>query len=77
MSKAKPTLAPTPETIDAEPLPVIPDAASQAILTAVAQVQAAQQNVQAAVGLILATLGLDPAKYDLAIEGGRTVVKLR
>ena len=75
MSNAKPTLV--PETIDAEPLPVIPDAASQAILAAVAQVQAAQSNVQGAVSLVLATLGLDPAKYDLGIEGGRAVVKLR
>ena len=74
MSKAKPTLAPV---IDAIPLPVIPDAASQAILAAVGQVNAAQQAVQNTVGLVLATLGLDPAKYDLGIENGRAVVKLR
>lgn len=60
-----------------EPLPVIPDAASQAILTAVAQVQAAQQNVTATVGLVLATLGLSIQTHDVEIEGGRAVVKPR
>lgn len=74
MSKAKPTLAPV---IDAIPLPVIPGAASQAILAAVAQAQAAQQNVHACVGLVLATLGFDLKTHDIAIEGGRAVVKLR
>ena len=74
MSKAKPTLV---ETIDADPLPITPDAASQAILNAVAQAQAAQQNVTACVGLVLATLGLSIETHDVAIEGGRAVVKLR
>ena len=70
--------APKPElTEDAQPLPVIPDAASQAILAAVAQAQAAQQNVNATVGLVLATLNLNIETHDIALEGGRAVVKLR
>lgn len=70
--------APKPElTEDAQPLPVIPDAASQAILAAVAQAQAAQQNVNATVGLVLATLNLSIETHDIGIEAGRAVVKLR
>lgn len=60
-----------------EPLPVIPNAASQAILAAVAQAQAAQQNVNATVGLVLATLNLSIDTHDIALEGGRAVVKAR
>ena len=70
--------APKPElTEDAQPLPVIPDAASQAILAAVAQAQAAQQNVSATVGLVLATLNLSIETHDIALEAGRAVVKAR
>ena len=72
MSTPKPTLVE-----DAPPLPVIPDAASQAILAAVAQAQAAQQHVHACVGLVLATLGFDLKTHDIAIEGGRAAAQLR
>ena len=72
MSTPKPKLVEEPN-----PLPVIPDAASQAILAAVAQAQAAQQNVSATVGLVLATLGLSIETHDIALEAGRAVVKLR
>lgn len=72
MSTSKPKLIEKPT-----PLPVIPDAASQAILAAVAQAQAAHQNVTATVGLVLATLNLSIDTHDIALEGGRAVVKAR
>ena len=72
MSTPKPKLVEEPN-----PLPVIPDAASQAILAAVAQAQAAQQNVSATVGLVLATLGLSIETHDVSIEAGKAVIKHR
>ena len=63
---------PTPES-----LPVIPDAASAAIVAAVAQARAAQQNVQATVALVLATLGLSIETHDVSIEDGKAVIKHR
>ena len=73
MSAPKPKLSP----VKSDELPQIPDAASQAILAAVAQAQAAQQNVNATVGLVLATLGLSIETHDIGIEAGRAVVKAR
>ena len=65
---------PTPEP---EPLPVIPDAVSQTILASVAQARAAQQNVQATVGIVLATLGLSVDTHDISIADGRAVIVKR
>lgn len=73
MSTPKPKLSP----VKSDELPQIPDAASRAILAAVAQAQAAQQNVSVTVGLVLATLGLSIETHDIGIEAGRAVVKAR
>ena len=70
MSKAKPTLVE-----DAAPLPEIPRPASDAIIAAAAQAQAAQAAVQQMVGLVLVTLGCDAATHQIAVEDGKAVVR--
>lgn len=59
------------------PLPVIPDAASQAIVAAVVSAQTAQHNLQSTVGLVLATLGLSLETHDVQIVEGRAVIVQR
>lgn len=58
-------------------LPLIPLAASQAIVSAAAESQRARANVTATVALVLATLGLSIETHDISIEDGHAVIVKR